>query len=252
MQAVILAAGMGTRLKPLTDTQPKCLTEVGGMPLLVNALRQLEAAGVEETILVTGYLEQRVRECAGERLGKMKISYIHNPDYARTNNVYSLFLAAAQVRGAFLLVECDLFFGADALEALLAAPGECAMLVSPFDPATMDGTVVRADPDGRVRELIVKKRQGAGFDVRGALKTVNLYRFSGAFALERFFPALQTYVRTQSVNSYYEVVLGSLIYFGNDDIRAVSIDPARWAEVDTAADLALAEAKFSKKAAPRA
>ena len=242
MQAILLCAGFGKRLRPLTDELPKALVPVKGAPLLMNALDCLARSGaISEAIIVVGHRKQQIMAAVGGEYKGMRVTYVENPRYEETNNVYSLALAEPYVREDCLLLECDLYYTDDLIQRLLAAKGDCAILVSPFDAATMNGSVVFADDADRATALVIKRDQGEGFDYSRALKTVNAYRFDGAFLRDAFLPNLRCYVATQGVNSYYELVLGGLIYYRNNDFRVVRIPADRWYEIDDADDLRRAE-----------
>ncbi len=242
MQAIILAAGFGKRLRPLTDTLPKALVPVKGTPLLLHALECLaKTQEITEVILVVGHRKQDIMTAVGDQYQSLAITYVENPLYDSTNNVYSLALARPYVKEACLLLECDIYYTQDLIETLLRGQGDCGILVSPYDAATMNGSVVFADAQDRCTSLVIKRDQEAGFDYSQALKTVNAYRFSKSFAVDVLMPNLDMYVKTQGVNSYYELVIGGLIYYGNNDIRVLRIPASRWYEVDDAQDLALAE-----------
>lgn len=242
MQAIILAAGFGKRLRPLTDRMPKALVPVHGTPLLFHALSCLaRTEKVTEVILVVGHRKQDVMAAVGGTFEGMAITYVENPLYEQTNNVYSLALAKPYIHEDCLLLECDIYYSGDLIEALLSGEGDCRILVSPLNPATMNGSVVFADDLGRCERLTIKRDQGDGFDATHALKTVNAYYFTRAFAVDVLMPNLEIYVKTQGVNSYYELVIGGLIYYRNHDIRAISISADRWYEVDDENDLAIAE-----------
>ena len=83
MNAVILVAGVARRMAPLTDTTHKALLPVGGRPVLARMLEGLEAAGVRQTTLVVGHCADQVRKLGGERVGRMAVRYVHNPEYTR-------------------------------------------------------------------------------------------------------------------------------------------------------------------------
>src|SRR3989344_1314627 len=91
--AIILAAGLGSRLDPLTKEMPKCLVKVHGKQILRSTLEKLERARIEETVILVGYLANVVRKEIGSQLGRMKITYIESERYKETNNMYSLWLA---------------------------------------------------------------------------------------------------------------------------------------------------------------
>ncbi|MBR6408565.1 MAG: phosphocholine cytidylyltransferase family protein [Clostridia bacterium] len=246
MQGLILAAGFGSRLQPLTNTMPKSLTEINGRPLLINALTLLAKNGVDETVIVVGHMKDKIMETIGNDFAGMKITYVENELYRSTNNVYSFYLAKDYIRDDTVMLECDLFFCDDLIKCIMSSNADCGILVSPYNRKTMNGTVIEAE-NGRAKRLIIKRDQNDGFDYTNMLKTVNVYKFKRDFLLDKLFPAVELYVRTQSVNSYYELVLGSLIYYGNQDIETVEIDESRWAEVDDADDLAAAEEKFRSR-----
>ena len=114
MIGVILAAGMAKRLRPLTDTRPKCLLKVGERTLLERTVDAMAAAGISEFVVVTGYRADQIRDFLDnlenpESLGKPRFTYLHNADYEHNNNIYSLWMAGQVVRGKeFLLMDSDI------------------------------------------------------------------------------------------------------------------------------------------------
>lgn len=109
-RAIILAAGTGSRLKPLTNDMPKCLTEVNGKSILINELENLDFCEFDEAVIVIGHLANRVKESVGEKFGNLKLKYIENEIYAKTNNIYSLWLAREVLADGAVLIEGDSFF----------------------------------------------------------------------------------------------------------------------------------------------
>ena len=109
MIGVILAAGMAKRLRPLTDTKPKCLREVGGKTLLERTVRAMQQAGISEFVVVTGYRADQIREALTSIVSPQNITFLHNADYEHNNNIYSLWMAGEVVRGKdFLLMDSDI------------------------------------------------------------------------------------------------------------------------------------------------
>ena len=109
MIGVILAAGMAKRLRPLTDTKPKCLLEVGGKTLLERTVRAMQQAGISEFVVVTGYRADQIREALASIASPQNITFLHNADYEHNNNIYSLWMAGEVVRGKdFLLMDSDI------------------------------------------------------------------------------------------------------------------------------------------------
>ena len=109
MIGVILAAGMAKRLRPLTDTKPKCLLEVGGRTLLERTVCAMQQAGISQFVVVTGYLSEMIRDFLTTHFPQLDITFIHNADYEHNNNIFSLWLSMQVVRGKeFLLMDSDI------------------------------------------------------------------------------------------------------------------------------------------------
>jgi choline kinase len=120
MYAVILAAGMATRLRPLTDSTPKCLLRVKGKPILGMMIENLRLSGIEHFVLVTGYLEDQIHRFIKENYPAVKVTFISNELFASTNNIYSLWLAKDRVKSKdFLLLDGDIVFDRGIIDLLL-------------------------------------------------------------------------------------------------------------------------------------
>lgn len=246
MKAIILAAGAGSRLGPLTQDRPKPLVEVAGKPILDRMLEQLARSGVRSICIVVGYLEDQIRQRVAERFPELDVSFVSNSRYASTNNIHSLKLAfdAAPADEDILLLEADLLLDATVIPGLVAAPEANVALVDDFDPG-MDGTVVCAS-DGVATSFIPPHLQGPGFDYSGKLKTVNAYKLSRGFVNDRFGPLLSYYASNFDETCYYELILGMLVYMRQDAIHCRNIHGSRWIEVDNPADLRRAEMMFAE------
>lgn len=244
MKALILAAGFGRRLQPITNTIPKSMVEVNGTPLLVNALNHLTALGIKDIGIVVGHMAEYIKAHIGDSYNGAKISYYENARYLETNNVVSLYQAVDFCDDDMLMLECDIYYHKEMLEALTAGEGDCSILVSPFNPLTMDGTVIRVDGD-RALELVLGKWQSESFDYSDTRKTVNMYRFTKDFAA-KYMSLIKWYVENMGEQSYYEKSLGSLMYLRECDMRIVEVPEEMWCEIDDADDLARARARFGK------
>lgn len=244
MQAVILCAGRGTRLQPLTDTKPKALTEICGVPMLVNALMVLAEHNISEVVIVVGYMKDEIINCCGNEFKGMKITYVYNDIYAETNNNYSLYLTKDYIREDTLLLECDLYYESNILDELMSNEADCSILVSRYNNETMDGTVVYTDNDANVLKMVLKSCQDIDPINELALKTVNIYKFKYEFWETKFIPQLEYYIFFHNKKSYYEKSLGALIYYRDSIIKAVEVSEDLWAEVDDLRDLEKAESKF--------
>ena len=118
MQAVILAAGFGSRLKSLTGGKAKPLLEVGGRPLILHQLEALADHGVGPVLVVVGHQADEVKAVIGDRA-----ETVVNERFAQTNSLYSLWLARQWIKGPFVLLNCDLFFDPQILDQVLEDPG---------------------------------------------------------------------------------------------------------------------------------
>ena len=245
MKALILAAGFGKRLQPITNTMPKSMVKVNGTPLLCNALNNVTACGITEIGIVVGHMADYIKENIGDEWNGVPVRYFENARYLETNNVVSLYKAIDFCDDDMIMLECDIYYHKEMIEKLLQGEGECSILVSPFNPETMDGSVIRVDGD-KALELILGKWQGEDFDYAPTRKTVNMYKFEKNFVKNKYMPLIRWYVECMGENSYYEKVLGSLMYYRECDFRIVEVPEEMWCEVDDAQDLARARARFGE------
>ncbi|MFW6049562.1 MAG: NTP transferase domain-containing protein [Myxococcota bacterium] len=243
MKAIVLAAGRGDRLRPVTDTVPKCMVPVADVPILTRALSGLAEAGVRDVTVVVGYLEEAVRGAYGDRFGDVRLTYARNAEYATTTNLVSLWLAREQMDDDVILLEGDIVLEPPLLRDLVAHPEPDVAVVAPHR-AGMDGTVIL--PEGnRAGRFVLERDQGAGFDYGPALKTVNIYKLSARTLRERVVPELEARVARGSADPYYEAVFGDLVADGRLTMGLLETGAHRWAEVDDAADLQRAEVLFA-------
>ncbi len=242
-RAIILAAGKGDRLQPLTADLPKCLVAVNGEPLLLRALRALAAVEIREAVIVIGYKGDVIRERVGTRFAGVEIRYVEAPHYATTNNIHSLWDAREFLDEDVLLLEADVIFDDEVIAALLREPGSSAA-VSPHQRA-LSGTVVRCDGHGQIRSFVLGAEQSAGFDPEGAFKTVNIYLLRGALLRDCLLPRLEQRIEAGQVQDYYESIFRDFVADGSvTDLAAVNVAASRWYEIDDHRDLEVAEFMF--------
>jgi choline kinase len=157
MQAIILAAGMGKRLKELTRDNTKCMIEVNGETLIKRILTQLDILNLERIVLVIGYKGEKLASYVKSLHIKTEIIFITNPIYDRTNNIYSLYLAKEYLlEQDTLLLESDLIIEDGILDALLESPDPNIVLVAKYE-SWMDGTVVTLDENKDIKSFLGKK-----------------------------------------------------------------------------------------------
>ena len=245
-RALILAAGVGRRLRPFTDDLPKCLVPVNGVPILVNALTLLAAAGITETVIVVGHLKEKVVERIGDSFNDMAISYVVSEDYATTNNIYSLWLARKYLDRDILLLEADVFFERNLIDRLLQHDGRSLAAVADCQP-WMSGSVLAVDEDDAVLALRDTGWRDFPLDDAPLLKTINIYLFRGDFLQREFAPRLNAAIAAGQVNEYYETLLRSICRSGRPELTAVHCDDVKWIEIDDGNDLAAAEYLFSSR-----
>lgn len=237
-QAVLLAAGSGTRLMPRTEHVPKTMVEVAGRGIVDWLVEALVPLGVEELVVVTGHKAERLVEHLGERRGPVRVRAVHNDRYETTNNILSLYAARDAIEGGFLLLESDVFCE-PAVLAPLAEPD--TMIVAPYR-SDMDGTGVRLGPDGQVEEMILRAHVAAADRLAELHKTVNFYSFSSDTWRGAYLPALARWVDAGRLDQYYEAVLAELVADGAVRMRGVDVGHLSWTEIDDQDDLAAAEA----------
>ena len=239
MNALILAAGMGTRLRPLTDHVPTCLVKVNGQPIIQHQLEALDQAGVRHCAVVVGYLADTVSDEFGPRFGNVDMRYVNNDVFDRTNNLYSLWMAREELNEDLLLLEGDVLFDEGLLGDVVTSGHPDVAVVDRFRPP-MNGTVILADGD-MSSAMVLKSDQPEGFDYSNALKTVNIYKLSQSTLKTKLVPSLDRYVGAGRTDIYYESVIAELIATGELRLAVHPTGHRRWAEVDDEADLRLAE-----------
>ena len=152
MIGVILAAGMAKRLRPLTNTKPKCLLEVGKRTLLERTVDAMRQAGIQEFLVVTGYRGEMIREFLTIHYPLSTIHYLDNIDYEHNNNIYSLWMACQKVRGCdFLLMDSDILCDPAAV-VRIAQEQTSALAVNRHELGEEEMKVV-VDADSRITEI---------------------------------------------------------------------------------------------------
>ena len=245
MQAIILAAGMGRRLGEYTKDNTKCMLPVNGVRLIDRLLGQLSKQDLSRVVIVVGYQRQNLIDYIGDRYnGQLKIEFVENPIYDKTNNIYSLALAKDKLQeDDTLLIESDLIFDDGMFSLLTENPYPNLALVAKYE-TWMDGTMVRLDADNNIVNFVPK----AAFDYNETdsyYKTVNIYKFSREFSQTKYVPFLEAYSKAVGNNEYYENVLRIISFLNSHDLKALPITNEKWYEIDDKQDLDIAEALFA-------
>lgn len=245
MQAIILAAGMGKRLKKLTESNTKCMIKVDGQTLIQRLLYKLDRLNLTEIIVVVGYAGENLKEHIYSLDIKTPVKYIENVLYESTNNIYSLFLAKEFLsREDTLLFESDIIFEEQVIDELINDPYDTLVLVDKYE-SWMDGTCVKLGKDDHIIDFISKNKFSFE-EIDDYYKTVNIYKFSKSFSENYYVPFLQAYCKAFGNNEYYEQVLNVITTLEKPLIKAKRITGYRWYEIDDIQDLDIAQTLFSE------
>lgn len=241
-KCVVLAAGTSTRLRPLTDTLPKCLLKVGGKTLLERTIENVLAAGIKEIAVVVGYRADMIREFVKHLFPQQQIRFIFNPNYTRTNNAYSLLLARRFLENKneseshhLLLLDSDILFSSKLLPHLLSAEAENRIAVRVSGEHNDEEIQVGINSDGNIN--FIGKRPV--FDTAFG-ESIGIEFFSAETAA-RLFAILEQRIRRGSGRSeYYEAAFQEMIDEGVI-LKAVNVSTFPAIEIDTPEDLGIAE-----------
>ena len=231
MKAVILAAGISSRLRPLTDNTPKCLLNVGEKKILELTIDNILANAINDIIIVTGYLEQQIKDFVTANYPLLKVNYIYNDVYSSTNNIYSLWLTKEAVLGnEMLLMDSDIVFDREIIKSLIDSGYENCLALKRHAVGEEE-IKVKAGADRRVLKISkeVKPAEAIG-------ESIGIEKF-GTNGLKKLFDILDRKVKNEKdVNIFYEAAFQELID-GKEDLFAVDVTNFTCMEIDTAHDL---------------
>lgn len=231
MKAVILAAGVASRLRPLTNDTPKCLLKVGEKNILALTIDNLIANNIDDVIIVTGYLEEKIKNFVSKKYPDLNVTYIFNEVYGSTNNIYSLWLTKESVWGdEMLLMDSDIIFDKEIIAKLLASEYESCLALKRYD--VQDEEIkVKVDENGRVLEIgkEVKLQDAIG-------ESIGIEKF-GVETLKELFTIIdRKIVVEKNLNQFYEAAFQELADQGAN-IYTVDTTDYICMEIDTAGDL---------------
>jgi len=237
--ALLLAAGTGSRLLPLTKKSPKCLTPVNKISILERLVKSLNQHGFKRLVVVTGHLENCIRNFLKTRAGNIKVEYVFSPLYKTTNNIYSLWMARKIINEPFMLIESDLVFDPSLLTKMLRPDRIAIAGMKPW----LNGSTVTLNPSDNV-DAFHSDTKNELDEIR--YKTVNIYSLSVS-SWYRIIEKLNQYILAGRVNDYYEAVFRQMVAEKSLSLQAVHFDNKPWYEIDTIEDLASAEKLFPTK-----
>lgn len=232
MKGIILAAGVGSRLRPLTNEIPKCLVEVNGKSIIEYQIESYLNSGVDEIFIVTGYLQEKLVEFILKKYPNEKIKLINNKDYKVTNNMYSLYLLKDFIKDEFVMSNADVVFSKDMVEKLVQNDGYNLIAVDKGNYNEESMKIIVND-----EKISSISKQISEQDSYGT--SIDLYKFSNEARLEIFKEIDYTINNKNDLNSWTEVALNAIL----DKIifRPFDIENRFWYEVDNYEDLKIAE-----------
>jgi choline kinase len=233
--AIILAAGVGSRLRPLTETMPKCCVPVGGKPLIRRIVGQLQAVAADMPIYIaTGYLGNVVQRELADFGGDIR--FVDNPNYASTNNMEScrLALEARDMPGPSLIMNADCAYDDAIVARMVAAQVSC--IATDSSVYIHENMKVRLD-DGWVRDI--SKAIPEGDDVA---TSIDLYSFV-ASDIARLLQIMRGYHAQGDLNQWTEVAIARLVRDSEVGIADITNDE-HWIEIDNHDDLQVANKLF--------
>ena len=244
MQGIILAAGMGKRLKDLTNNKTKCMVKVNGTTLIERALSQLDKLNLSRIVIVIGYEGKKLVEYVKSLEIKTKVLFVENPIFDKTNNIYSLYMAKEYMEeDDTILLESDLIFEENVLKCLIEDERDTLALVDKYE-SWMDGTCMKIGEDDTIEEFVSGTQ--FQFDEAGNYyKTVNIYKFSREFSKTHYIPFLEAYINALGNNEYYEQVLRVITMLDDPMIKAKRLNGQLWYEIDDIQDLDIASSLFA-------
>jgi len=236
-EAVILAAGVGKRLKPFTDNHPKSLLEVGGRSLMERHLDHLARVGVERTSIVIGHYGDQIRQRFGERHHAMAIRYIENPQYTR-GSILSFRAGLEGLDRAAVFMDADVLYHPEVLYRLLRATVPVCCLLDATVRETGEEMML-GTKDGRV--LGIARRVGTDWDKVG--ESVGFFLIDDAW-LARMRAIIDEFIRRGAVDGEYEEAINSLM--AEAPVAFIEVGDLPWTEIDFEEDLIKAEQVLSR------
>jgi len=233
VKAVILAAGRGTRLEPLTRDMPKCMVPVGGVPLIDRMFDRLAAAGIAEVVVVSGHRHDVLADHLAASPSPLArgARVVFNPRYAEWGNFYSLLCAEEALGGeGFVKLDGDVLLGDGLLPVLLAAAGPAVLAVDRSVALGGEEMKARVDAGGRVVEL------NKGMSPADALgESIGVERIDPPMA-PFLWAELRAMIAAGETHEYYERAYERLMHKGRH-FGWADVSECVWCEIDDAADL---------------
>jgi choline kinase len=238
MRVVLLAAGRASRLRPLTDTLPKCLLDVGGRSIVDRAIATLAEHGIGRFTVVDGFMGDQLRAALTASFPHEWFTFVRNQRWETTNNAYSLMLAQDACDEPLLLLDADIVFEPDVLRLLLSQDQPNRLALRTSGDWGEEEMKVTLDEHGRVTNIgkHIRPEEAAG-------ESVGLEVFAPDTARKLFATLRRRMLMEGRVNEWYEATFAELVERGTK-IDAIDLGTRKCLEIDTAEDLARARSAF--------
>ena len=223
MRAIVLAAGAGTRLGPLTNDRPKCLVAMGRRPLVDYQIEALRSVGVDDIVLVVGHEAEQIRAHCDD-----SVRFVENPDYGSTNSIYSLYLARQELDADTFLFNCDVLFHPDVLRRMLdhEAPNAIAL----DGRATLQAGEMNVQLRARGRVTAIGKHLDPASSQAMSVQLVKFDRAGASVVAEE----VERLIRQQEKDAFPTSSYGPLIDAGL--LLGVEVGDLPWIEIDSMDD----------------
>ena len=231
MKAVILAAGVASRLRPLTDNTPKCLLNVGNKTILQRTIDNLLANGVTEFVIVTGYLREMIESFVNENYPKLNVTFLYNEKYSSTNNIYSLWMTKDYAaNGEMFLLDSDIIFDSRIIALLKNSGFENCLAVKTEIELGEEEIKITVNEDNSIKEIskTVNPKEALG-------ESIGIEKFGKQFAAALFAELDKMILDENLSNVFYEAAFERLINKG-EKIFPVSVGNLKCLEIDFAED----------------
>lgn len=235
MQAIILAAGLSKRLRPLTDTTPKCLLKVGGKALLEMTIDNIMKNGISEFIMVTGYRENMIKEFISGKYPMLNIRYLTNSDYENNNNSYSLWMTKNYIVSDSLLLDSDILFDYRIISKLLGSQHTDSLAVNSNHTLGEEEIKVIIDSANKIEHIGKHLDPAVSYG-----ESIGIERFSLDFFQKLGEVLDRKITKENNVNEFYEASFQELCDKGNA-MYAVDVSEYKSMEIDYPEDLKRAE-----------
>ena len=239
MKGVILAAGMASRLRPLTDNLPKCLLEIGDRTILGRILNNLIENSIEDVIIVTGYLSDQIHSFVKIHYPDLKVQFIYNEVYDSTNCIYSLWLTKDHILSDdIILLDSDIIFDSRIVKLLISSQYPDCLALRSSGSMTMEDMKVKIRDDDSIIEI---SKEIALENAVG--ESIGIEKFSQPFLYDLFKILDRKIIDNNQVNLFYEAAFQEAID-KNNRIFAVDVGSYRCIEIDTHEDIKEAQSEI--------